>query len=356
MKLFSLINLRSFFLALIPVLGIYVILPGVTLDVLILVVLLMMEIVVLKGDIVVNYKIVILFTVLFFCNVIAYLFSTNAVQSIFINNSIQMISFAVLLCYYIQQPVNSVFIKTLQYVGVFASFFVFFQFVSFWVFNKSITLFLPLNTSVEDLTDLVSITYGRPNSIFLEPAHYAIFILPIFFYSLINKKYTLSFIYFFGLLFSTSTTGFAISIIILLYHFVFQKRNIKLMLLLTLLAVSLLFITDLSSLIFDSNIEKLDANSIGENERLLGTFPLIFRMDPFFWITGLGYNQMSDFFKNQGVFVINYSNSFLMSFFSFGFIGLLTLIFYLISLIKINSSKGFLLIFFFNTFQRPNFI
>lgn len=343
-QLFSLINLRSFFLALVPLFGIYLILPGLTLDVLVLFILLLVEIL-FKRDIVINYKILLLFLVLFFCNVISYLFSSTSTQSFFINNSIQLTSFAVLLCYYMQQPVNSVFIKTLHYVGVFASLFVCLQFVAFWGFGQSITLFLPLNTSVEDLDLLVSIGYGRPNSIFLEPAHYSIFILPLFFYSLINKKHLLSSIYFLGLLLSTSTTGFAISIIILLYHFVFQKRNIILLLIVGVLVVPLLFFEDFFSLIFESNLDKLGADSIGENDRLLGTFPLILKMDSFSWIFGLGYNQMSDFFRNQGVFVDNYSNSYLMSFFSFGFIGILTLISYLVSLVKIKSPKGYFLIF-----------
>lgn len=342
--MFSLINLRSFFLALVPVLGIYLILPGVTLDVLILIVLLGIEMV-LKRRFLVNYKTLVLFSVLFFCNVISFIFSTTSVQSIFINNSIQMITFALLLCYYIQQPVNSVFVKTLTYVGVFASFFVYFQFVAFWIFDQSITLFLPLDTSVENLLDLVSIGYGRPNSVFLEPAHFAIFILPLFFYSLMNKKYILSFIYFFGLLLSTSTTGFAISIFILLYHFIYQKKNIVLFLMVGVLLIPLFIYQDIFSFIFDNNLDKLGTDSMGENDRFLGTIPLIFRMDFFSWIFGLGYNQMSDFFMSQGVFVNNYSNSYFMSFFSFGFIGFLALLYYLMPLFKINSSKGYFFIF-----------
>lgn len=344
MQLFSLINLRSFFLALVPVLGIYLILPGLTLDVLLLFLLFLVELL-FKRNIVINYKLFLLFFVLFFCNVISYFFASISSRSIFINNSIQMLSFAVLLCYNIQQPVNSVFKKTLHIVGVFASIFVVFQFISFWVFNQSVTLFLPLNTSVEDLDLLVSIGYGRPNSIFLEPAHYAIFILPLFFNTLVEKKYLLCFIYILGILLSTSTTGFAISILILLYYFVFQKRNLKLFIVLGILAIPLLFFTDFFSLLFDSNLDKLGADSVGENERLLGTWPLIFGMDLFSWFFGLGYNQMSDFFRNQGIFVGNYSNSFLMSFFSFGIIGFLSLVFYLLTLIRINSNKGYLIVF-----------
>jgi hypothetical protein len=244
-----------------------------------------------------------------------------------------------------QQTVNSVFIKTLHIVGVFASLFVFFQFISFWVFNQSVTLFLPFSTTVEDLDLLVSIGYGRPNSIFLEPAHYAIFILPIFFNSLVEKKYILSLVYILGLLFSTSTTGFAILIIMLFYHFVFQMRNINLVWILGVLALPLLFLSDYYDLLFNSNLDKLGTDSLGENERLLGTLPLIFRMDFFSWIFGLGYNQMSDFFRNQGLFVGNYSNSYLMSFFSFGFIGLSSLVFYLFTLIRVNPNKGYLIIF-----------
>ena len=229
MQQFSSINLRSFFLALVPVFGIYLVLPGFTLDIIILLILFISDLL-FKRKIVFNYKIILLFSVLFFCNFFSFIFSRTSIQSIFINNSIQMIFFAVLLCYFIQQEVNSVFIKTLHILGVFASVFVLFQFVAFWVFNQSITLFLPLNTSVEDLDLLISISYGRPNSIFLEPAHFAIFILPLLYNSLVEKKYSLTAIYLLGLIFSTSTTGFAILIVILVYHFVFQMRNLKFLL------------------------------------------------------------------------------------------------------------------------------
>lgn len=345
MKMISLINLRSFFLAFVPVLGIYVVLPGLTLDVLILIILLILEIILRRKDVGINLKVVLLFTVLVCCNLLAYLFSSTSVKSIFINNLLQMISFAVLLSYYIQQPINSVFKKTLEYLGVLASVFVFVQFIGYWVLGESITLFLPLNTSVEDLDLLVSIGYGRPNSFFLEPAHFAIFILPIFFYSLVEKKYLLSFIYILGILFSTSTTGFAILILILIYHFVFQRRNFKLLIVIGMLSIPLLFFSEYYDILFESNLDKLGTESLGENDRLLGSIPLVNRMDFLSWIFGLGYNQMADFFKTLGVFVKNYSNSFLMSFFSFGIVGLLSLILYLIGLIKINLNKGYLIIF-----------
>ncbi|WP_396168127.1 O-antigen ligase family protein [Flavobacterium sp.] len=344
MQQFSSINLRSFFLALVPVFGIYLVLPGFTLDIIILLILFISDLL-FKRKIVFNYKIILLFSVLFFCNFFSFIFSRTSIQSIFINNSIQMIFFAVLLCYFIQQEVNSVFIKTLHILGVFASVFVLFQFVAFWVFNQSITLFLPLNTSVEDLDLLISISYGRPNSIFLEPAHFAIFILPLLYNSLVEKKYSLTAIYLLGLIFSTSTTGFAILIVILVYHFVFQMRNLKFLLLLAVLSVPFFFLSDFYDLLFSSNLDKLGADSIEDNNRLFGNFPLIFKMDIFNWFFGLGHNQMSNFFSNYGIFVGNYSNSYLMIFFSFGLIGFLSLIIYVVDLYKLNINKGYFIVF-----------
>lgn len=344
MSFFSLINIRSFFLALVPVLGIYTILPGVSLDIIVLSVLLLLG-VVLEKEFTLNYKILVFFLIIISLNIFSYVYSSHQIKSIFINNTIQIVIFGLLMSYYASKKVNDVFINTLNYVGVFASLFVYFQFVSFWVLSKPVTLFLPFNIDVDGFSDIVSITYGRPNSIFLEPAHYAIFILPVFLNSLIKKSYILSVIYFCGLIISTSTTGFAIAILLLLYHLVFEKRSVLIIAAVAVLIIPVLFFADSLSFIFDSNIEKLGSSSMSENSRFLGAFPLISKMDPFSFVFGLGHNQMSNFYMRQGLDVSNYSNSYLMSLFSFGIIAVVTFGVFLISLFNKNPSKGYFVIF-----------
>jgi hypothetical protein len=344
MRYLTLINIRSVLLALVPILGIYEIVPSVSLDFLFLSILLLLSFL-RFNKLSLNRQIALYFFIVLLISLISYGFSPYQIQKLFINNTLQIVAFAILICYYTSVKVNSLFIKTLQLFGIISTIIVICQTIYFWVFNEPLTFFIPLNEDMIKLSETVSINLGRPNSIFREPAHYSIYILPVLFYSLTNKRFLLAAFFLVGLLLSTSTTGFAAGIIIFLYY-MFINRKIKktVLFVLPLVLLPLLFLKDFITVLLDANLTKLDSNSMGDNIRLFGTLPFFAKMDSFSVIFGLGHNQLGDFMIARGLLAYNYSNSFLMSIFSFGIIGLIALVWLLTKLYKINHNKAYFVI------------
>lgn len=345
MRFLTLINIRSILLALIPILGIYEIFPSIGLDMLFLSILFFFSFF-CSQKISIKGNMALYFFILLLTSLISYGFSVHQSTSLFTNNSIQVLVFAILICYYTSVKINSLFIKTLQLFGIICTIIVIWQTISFWVFNTPLTFFIPLNEDMIKLSETVSINLGRPNSIFREPAHYSIYILPILFYSLNNKRFILAAFYLLGLLLSTSTTGFAAGIIIFLYYMFINGKIKKLVLMVLPLALlPLIFLQDFILLIVDSNLEKLDSDSLGDNIRLFGTSFVLEKMDTFSLFFGVGHNQLVGFMAGQSVEIYNYANSFLMSIFSFGIIGLIAFFWLLIELYKVNNNKGYLILF-----------
>jgi hypothetical protein len=341
MKFFSLINLKSFLLAIVPILGIYEIAPSVSLDFLFLAILLLLSF----NKFEINKDIATYFFIVLLISLISYGLSPYQIPKLFINNTFQIVAFAILICFYTSTKINSLFIKTLQLFGIISTAVIVYQTISFWIFNTPVTFFIPINDEIIKLSETVSINYGRPNSIFKEPSHYSIYILPIFYYSLFTRRYYLAFFYLLGLFLSTSTTGFAAGIIIFFYYLFINKKTKKIILyVLPLVLLPLIFLKDSILVLLDKNLSKLDSNSMTENIRLFGTLPFFEKMDSFSIIFGLGHNQLGDFMTARGLEAYNYSNSYLMSIFSFGIIGLIAFVWLLTKLHKVNNNKAYFFI------------
>jgi hypothetical protein len=281
-------------------------------------------------------------------NLISYITSTIQNYNIFINNSLYIIWFSILLSYFISLKNNELFVKYILLIGIFSTFFVFYQTISYWFFNSPVTLFLPLNMETPLTPDWPSILYGRPNSIFHEPAHYAIFILPLLYYSLLKNKYLLIGLFIAGLFLSTSVTGIVIGLALIISHSVIKEKNFKVLTIIAGLGfVSIFFLQDLLSVLLNFILPKINGtDSVTNNVRLFSTISIFPKMDIFSLFFGLGHNQLKYFMLRNGMAdAHNYANSFLMSIFSFGILGFIALVILCYYLFKINNNKGYFLIF-----------
>ena len=342
MKYLSLINIRSVLLALVPILGIYQIISGVTLDVVLLFFILILSF----NKLQLNKELSRFFFAIIVVSIISHAFSTNQSSSLFVNNTLQILAFAILLSFYVNFNVNRVFIKTLLFLGVLSTLLLFYQIFSFYVLSTPVTFFLPIDMGIEDSTKTFSIHWGRPNSFFMEPAHYGIFILPLFNYTLTYNKKMLSLVFFSGILLSTSTTGFLGVIVLFAYKKINIRRNMKFILVfMFFLLFIIFFFQDNIASILERNLEKLNSNSLSENIRVFGGFSLLSFVDSFSFIFGLGHNQLSHYMSLKGMDVPNYSNSFLMSIFSYGFLGFLGFLILIKHFYKVSIDKGYFIIF-----------
>lgn len=200
--------------------------------------------------------------------------------------------------------------------------------------------FLPL-----PMTDDVSTVNLRPHAFFREPAHLAMYLLPAMYLALINGKKYYAALYMLGILSSGSTTGFLLGIAVFLYWLSSNslKRG-KLLLsiasIIVVISVFLQFAPDLIS----SNTEKLINTDANASLRLLGTMDTIERMSGFEFYFGIGINQLTNYGTSvMGDELSNYANSVAYMLISYGFIGLLCMLIYILYLAKnYKINRGFL--------------
>lgn len=341
-------NIQAVLLSLLPILGLYYIIPGISIGFLLLLLALLLELKVKRF----NKKIVLYFASIMCLSIISYAFSIYQVKTLFVNNSIQVIMIAILLSYYTTTRSSMIYIKSLLIFAIISTIVIFIQTFSYHILNTPIPFYLPIGDLMIERIEFSSIFWGRPGSFFLEPAHYCIYILPVFYYTLVNNKTTISIVLLLGILFSTSTTGFAIAILLILYHQMIIKRNVKYTAMLLILSLFLmLFLYEYITPIVARNLEKLDSDAINENIRIFGMIPLLSKMDNFQLIFGIGHNQLAHYFSLKNIETYNYANSFIMSVFSFGILSLFSIWYLLQTLYKENNDKGYFIILIFVLFS-----
>jgi hypothetical protein len=338
----------SIVLATVPILGIYRFYQGINFDILILSLFALIQVLYVQK---VNFKAGILgyFGVLLVINLLSFILTDNQISSIFISNTLYIICFALLLGYYVTFEPDDLFVRSILFIGIISTVLVFYQAILFRLFGISSVLFFPLDMVIPPAPDFPSITYGRPNSIFTEPAHYAIFILPLLWYSIVNQKHLLTGLFIAGLVLSTSVTGLVVGLIILLLQTVFKEKNLKVLPVIVLLSLGLLVVfPEIFSNVKYFILPKItDIETLTKSERFFSTFIVFSKMDFFSILFGLGHNQLKEFMLQNGMpNAWNFANSFLMSVFSFGILGLILLLFFLYYLYKINNDKGYFIILF----------
>lgn len=336
----------SIILATVPILGIYRFYQGINYDILILSLFALVHIVYAQK---VNFKVGVLnyFGVLVLINLLSFVLTDNQISSLFISNTLYIIIFALLLSYYATLESDVLFVKSILLIGVISTILVFYQTILFRLFGIASVLFFPLDMVIPSAPDFPSITYGRPNSIFTEPAHYAIFILPLLWYSLVNQKHVLTGLFIAGLVFSTSVTGLAAGLILLLLQTVFKGKNLKVLPVILLLSLGVMVVfPEVFFNIKNYILPKItDIETLTKSERFFSTIIVFSKMDFFSILFGLGHNQLQEFMLQNGMpNAMNFANSLLMSIFSFGILGLILLFVFLYYLYKINTDKGYFLI------------
>lgn len=326
----------TFFVALIPILGIYK-LGSIPLDIIFLTA---GSIILIKKKTLFDYKLFFILSSFLIIGIFSVINNYSANEEYFFNNTYFGLLYFFIFSLIIKNADSRVFEKATLILGIFASIIVIIQFISYYLFNIPLEFKLPLNLIQARDKYLSPIEWGRPDSLFLEPAHYSLFILPIMYNCLLRGKKIIIAFFFIAIVLSTSTTGFIVSLFLLFYHYIIKEKKILLTSVFFIIIYLLsIFFTD----VFLRNIEKIDPTNINSNVRVLGTKNLVEYIlnDQFFF--GIGLNQISSTYSGFD----NYANTFFMTFISYGILGIIVLAILVRYLFKINNNKMYLFIFLF---------
>jgi len=215
-----------------------------------------------------------------------------------------IIIFYFLLLFGISFSVERIFYEIYKYIGIIASFVVFFQFLSFHMFNK-----VPWNGILPFMNPISSwgSVVWRPNSIFSEPAAFSQFIPPLLYISIIKGRKLLSFILTLAVITSSSSTGTILVFVIWAYFVVFAPkfhkkywlRNVLLYVLFLLILLYIFFGTNL----MESSRQKLMISmDIRQNERLLKGFVLYGLWPLEAKIFGVGLGNVQRYANLKGIY------------------------------------------------------
>lgn len=200
--------------------------------------------------------------------------------------------------------------------------------------------------------DLETFSTNRVSSFFTEPAHLAIYLLPIYYISLYARKIPISLLCAAGILFSGSSTGFVLLFALSFIYMLKNNRSKKQILMVTIMGIIAFILVNIYFPdVLLSNINKIESTN-SNDLRHLGPLSYIKYMDIGQMIFGIGLNQLTEFLKCNGVFLIsqwgeeinaNYANAVIYSFLSYGFLGFLSCLQYFNSTIRYNKSDlGFI--------------
>ena len=338
-------SLNAIFLATIPIIGIYLLPGGVPLNWVLTGLLLIINF--FSGNFanafsersgeVKWFLVILLIGFLGFAFNMGGYFSTT----LYLNNHATILIFFFSLIVFTAECNIELFVNTLVVVGVAAASVAIFQRTQLLLTGSFyVDFFIP---GLEVSRDLESFTMNRVSSFFTEPAHLAIYLLPISTILLKQGKIILFAITALGILFSGSTTGFLLlSAIIFIYLISADVKKIYLFLFAIFVGLSaILIITYFPDVILD-NVEKIEGTDSG-SFRLLGPLQYFIFFDTIQWIVGIGYNQLGDFLHSHGIHLMtewgqeiggNYANAILYMLISYGLIGFIYTIRYFVKSIK----------------------
>lgn len=271
---------------------------------------------------------------------------------LFVNNLFNIILFFIAIVCFTADCDTSLFKRSLYILGAAAALICMFQraqFLATGSFYKD--FFLPWFDMNRDLENF---SVNRVSAFFTEPAHVSIFLLPIYYLALKEKRWIMSLILAGGILFSGSTTGFLLLGALTVLYMVSSGIKKKYLLLVALLMgvayyIVLLYFPD----VVIDNASKLE-NTTSDNQRLLGALVYLEKFDPLQLLFGVGLNQLEAFLRDNGIFLIdewgnelnhNYSNAVVYMIVSYGFVGFLFFIKYLYRMVKIYKVERGLFIY-----------
>ena len=212
-------------------------------------------------------------------------------------------------------------------------------------------VFLP---GLEVRRDLDTFTTDRVSAFFTEPAHLALYLLPIYYLSLKDNRKVVSVLLGAGVLFSGSTTGLLI-LILLSASYILKNNKKKIYIIyatvifVALYAVLMYIFPD----VMMDNMAKL-ASTETDDGRLLGPLKNLDLFDSWQIMFGVGLNQLTDFLASHGRYAINewgievnanYANSIIYMLLCYGCMGLFFFIIYFFRLFRANNTDLGLIIF-----------
>lgn len=341
-------KIRCIVLALLPALGMYHFLPGISLGFFVLLAFVPLDFIFLRGKWTVNFSLITMISSFVIINLLSFHFNYKHTNyESFLNNLMYLVFFMFVATYYTSRDIDADFFeKTLFFLGIFFSALVLIQTFYFLTKGESISFLLPFETDLENNIDSIQFN-GRPNSMFQEPAHFAIFMVPLLYNALNKRKIFLAVLFTVSIFLCTSTYGLLSTMIVYLV-FALRNENGKLYFALILIACCILFFSfyDFFLLVLNTNVNKTQESiDFTGNIRFMGGIESFDYMNFPQRLLGIGYNQTKVFMEwNYLQGASNYSNSFLFSFYAGGIICFISLLFFLKKIYKVNPDKTFFLI------------
>ncbi|UOO37044.1 hypothetical protein IZU99_07140 [Oscillospiraceae bacterium CM] len=336
-------------LALMPILGAYKGILVFNLGTVLLLFVLVVDVLVKRGRVLLNLKLLLVIVTLAVLNIVTGLLHMRTLPLTGVmNNSLDMLVTAILCAYFIHSEIvdRDVFYRFLQVVALACAAFLC---VQYFLYTRGIILtglVVPaIEPSLLEAYPSIAITYGRPNSVFLEPAYFAIYVLPVYALSLNRKKYLTAIFLLVTLYLSTSTTGVAAAIVISLI-FIVRKKEIPIIVKWVLFLIGLAVLVMNVSAFADVKVfEKLRFSNLKDNIRVFGSLQYFRYFGVKEILFGAGLNQLAGYVKSVSTEIIgNGTNALFFSFFSFGVVGGLLWNTYLASLFKVSRNKVLFLV------------
>ena len=211
-------------------------------------------------------------------------------------------------------------------------------------------------------------TYARPRSIFLEPAAYVTWILPLLYMTLKRYKYLFAMVITMTILLSTSTTGLLMSIT-LWGVYIFKSKNISILKKVALVGMATLVMTLFINLpIFQDTIFKASNTDFSSNLRITSGLEIYKDADLRVQLFGIPQGSTEQYFKEDVVNLSKYNmslnahwlgfvNALARALLTYGILGGLLYIYVFYRLFKYGSREiyPYLLICFISIFGQSVF-
>lgn len=226
---------------------------------------------------------------------------------------------------------------------------VFFQFVQVWVLHKPMSILIPFPQNVSKDYELLN-SIMRPSAFFLEPQHFASFIIPLLVINLLNGKIMFSALITFCIIMSTSTLGVILSAVVWFLYFLAYGEISKGKKLLSCLVVLFFITLGVQTGAFVGAINKIESGTFNDNIRIFRAYEVYMDMPLIDQITGIGTKNVNAYLSSAGVApqwlysdlsrVRNFISSFFGNFIEFGFLGGLLYLWMLVRMFKKSKFAG----------------
>lgn len=184
-------NFFYLILALLPILSLYEFIPALNLGYALALIIICIKVIKNRFSVPINLKFSMLMGIFLGINLIVGATKYSDFTST-LNNSLGMVVFTtlvILICNPKTLNIDKLY-TACKIIGILSTLFLLYQFTAYYAFDLVVKGNIPF-LSVNDI-GFRSIEYGRPTSFFLEPAHYSLYIAPIYAMSIIKKEYVVS--------------------------------------------------------------------------------------------------------------------------------------------------------------------